>query len=197
MFHNISEVTLKCSFPYRLASLGHSSVHFIFNKIYPLSISAPPFVWPPFCSSSSLAVPCSLQDLISLTRDWTPAPNSESKFLTTGSPGSSPPPWSFCLYFLILMNHVFGLCVYHCWLPSGVKTHLTELVQQIAKLPPIPASALPCHLGILLNISCFLLNFFSQLVFTFPSLANLLQPLHPLYFSSLHTVLFLIAFIKP
>ena len=74
--------------------------------------------------------------------------------------------------------------------------HLLELVQQTPKLPPILASALPWHLGIL-KTSCFLLIFFSHLAFTFPSLANLLQPRCPLYFNSLHALLFLVAFIKP
>ena len=130
MFHNISEVTLKCSFPYRLASLGHSSVHFIFNKIYPLSISAPPFVWPQFCSSSSLAVPCSLQDLISLTRDWTPAPNSESKFLTTGSPGSSPTPWSFCFLMPFLQLSMMVSQLLLSWnLSDTLQTYLPLLSQ--------------------------------------------------------------------
>ena len=105
-----------------------------------------------------------LVKFICLTRDWIPAPSSESRFLTTGSPGNSPPPWAFGLYFLILMNH---LCIYHCWLLSGVKMHLLELVQQTPKLPPIPASALPWHLGIL-KTSCFLLIFFFTSGFHIP-----------------------------
>ena len=45
--------------------------------------------------------------------------------------------------------------------------HLVELVQQTPKLPPIPTSALPWHLGIL-KTSCFLLNFFFTTGFHIP-----------------------------